>query len=62
MILGEHGKAFEHGGLSKGGIQTWGARLTLLAVDLCASKFQRGMSSGKLELPDRVPKPELGNQ
>ena len=47
--------ASRHGELSKG---AGDARLTLSAVDYALPNSNVGMSSGKLELPDRVPKPE----
>jgi hypothetical protein len=59
MIFGEHGNRFEARRVIDGrgvlGCPYW-----LLIYALPSSNV--GMSSGKLELPDRVPKPELGNQ
>ncbi|MDQ3583708.1 MAG: hypothetical protein M3495_19835 [Pseudomonadota bacterium] len=54
MILVEHGKRFEAWRVIEGR----NSGKTILAVSLYVSKFQRG--DGKLELPYRVPKPELG--
>jgi len=63
MILGEHGNGFEAWRVIEGWNSGKGSSVDpiwRLIYALPSSNVR--MSSGKLELPDRVPKPELGNQ
>jgi hypothetical protein len=63
MVLGQHGNSFEACRVAYG--RNSGRERSIEHIDTCIYALPSsnvGMGSGKLELPYRVPKLELGNQ